>query len=396
MMRTAIVTIVALLVVAAPPAAQAQGGSEAARAKAKANAERTRVIVEQRREEERRREEQRREQRQREEERRRERREDQRIEQVENFSQTVKIGPQSELDLQNMSGSVTVTRGSGNQMTIEAVKKARAATEAAAREMLQFAKIDVTERAGRVEVRTRYPHVDRERPRRDEHRHMNVSVAYNITAPAGTRLRISSMSGHINVSDIGGELTLEAMSGHITIERAARVLAAKTMSGNVTVNEARSDGLLTVGSMSGNVTLRQVNARQVNAEVVSGTISMIDLAADRVTASTTSGNVIFEGKLARNGRYKFDAHSGTVRVALMDDTGFALDADSWGGTVRSELPLKNTEQGVADLRRTRGSGVAVGGRTRMLKGIYGDGSAVLDLTTFSGTIVITKGVADRR
>jgi DUF4097 and DUF4098 domain-containing protein YvlB len=393
MKRTAILTIVAALAFAGPSAAESQEASAAAKAKAKADAERTRVIIEQReRSEEQRREEQRREE-QRREERRQERRDDQRAEQLETVSRSVRVGAQGELDLQNMSGSVTVTRGSGNDLKIEAVKKARASTDEAAREMLQLVKIDIVERAGRVEVRTRYPHFEHERPRRGEHRNISVSVAYNITAPAGTRMRINSMSGHISVSDITGELTLEAMSGHVTIERAARVLAAKTMSGNVSLTDAKSDAILNTGSMSGNVTLKQVTARQITAEVVSGTIWLTDVDCERITASTTSGNVVFEGKLAKAGRYKLGAHSGNVKIALSGDTGFELDASSFGGNVRSELTLKNAEQGGADFRR--GGPPRAGGRTRSLKGTYGDGSAILDLHTFSGTIVITKRVADK-
>ena len=372
MKRTAVLTIVAALVTALPAAAQTPAAAKArARAEAAAHAERIerRVITTQQRE----------------------RRQDQRVEQVETFSRAVKVGAQGELDLQNMSGSVTVTRGAGNELKIDAVKKARAATEEAAREMLQLVTIDVSERAGRVEVRTRYPHVDRERPRRN----MNVSVTYNITAPAGTRMRINSMSGGISVSDIAGELSLEAMSGHVTVERAARLLVAKTMSGHVTITDAKSDAMLTAGSMSGDVTLKQVTARELSAEVISGTITLIDVVCDRLGAQTTSGNVTFEGKLADRGRYKFGAHSGNVKIALTGDTGFELDANSWGGNVRSELALKNMEQGVADFRRARAGGGS-GGRTRMLKGTYGDGSAVLDVSTFSGTIVITKRVADGR
>jgi hypothetical protein len=364
MMRTAILTIAGILALAFPAAAQTAAAK--AQAEAAGRAERRIVTAEQR-----------------------ERREDQRVEQVETFSRTVKVGAQGELDLQNMSGSVTVTRGGGSELKIDAVKKARAATEGAAREMLQLVTIEVGERAGRVEVRTRYP---RGGQRRGEHRNMNVSVAYTITAPAGTRMRISSMSGGISVSDMNGELSLEAMSGHITVDRAARLVAAKTMSGNVTITGAKSDPLLTAGSMSGDVTLKQVHARQISAEVISGTISLIDVDCERVDAQTTSGNVTFEGKLASNGRYKFGAHSGSVKLALAGDTGFALDANSWGGTVRSDLTLANTEQGTTDFRRARGSG----GRVRMLKGTYGDGSAVLDLSTFSGTIVITRRVADAR
>ena len=391
MMRTTTLTLLAALAIAAPSAAQSQGSSEAARERARANAERTRAIIEQRREEQRREEQRREEQR-----RESQRQDDRRFEQLETVSRSVKVGPQGELDLQNMSGGVIVTRGSGNELKIEAVKKARATSDEAAREMLQLVRVDIVDRAGRVEVRTRYPQHDQDSPRRGPgHRNANVSVAYNITAPAGTRMRLNTMSGHINVSDIAGELTLETMSGHVTVERAARLATAKTMSGHVTVTDAKSDAILTAGTMSGNVTLTQVSARQITAGVVSGTVSLIDVDADRIDAETTSGNVIFEGKLARSGRYKFSSHSGNVKVAVMGDTGFALDARSHGGNVRSELALKDAEQGVADFRG-RGRGAWSEGRTRALKGIYGDGSAVLDLNTFSGTIVLTKRVTEKR
>jgi DUF4097 and DUF4098 domain-containing protein YvlB len=288
MMRTVILTLVAALAIAAPSAAQSQA-SAAARSKARADAERERIVIEHR--------ERREQQQRRDEQRRQERREDQRVEQVETVSRSVKVGPQGELDLQNMSGSVTVTRGSGNELKIEAVKKARAATDEAAREMLQLVKIDIRTRY-RVEFRTRYPQFDQERPRRAEHRNVNVSVAYTLTAPAGTRMRINTMSGNIGVSDIAGELALEAMSGNITVDRAARLMAAKTMSGNVAITDAKSDAILTTGSMSGDVTLRQVNARQIDAVVVSGTVSLIDVRFGRRRRPAATD---LEGKPSQSG-----------------------------------------------------------------------------------------------
>lgn len=375
MKRHTILTMLAILAAAAPGVAQT--GSAERSAKAAQTAAERQVQVQQR-------EVQREVQRQVE----RERREDQRAEQTETINRTVKIGAEGEIDLHNMSGDVTVTRGSGTEARIEAIKRARAATDEAAREMLGMVKVDISERPGRVEVRSHYDQFDGTRPRPREHRRISVSITYNITAPAGARLKVNTMSGGITVSDITGELVLEAMSGHIKIERAARVLIAKTMSGNVAIAETKNEGALDAGSMSGDVTLHQVTARRINAAVISGTVSLVDVQAERVDAQTTSGNLVFEGALSRNGRYRLGAHSGNVKVLVGGETGFELDASSFGGSVRSDLTLKNEERGPADLRRTRGGVAPAAGRTRTLRGTYGDGSAVLDLTTFSGTIVV--------
>ncbi len=335
-------------------------------------------------------------------------REDQRAQQTETLTRTVKLGAQGEIDLQNMSGSVTVTRGGGNEATINAVKTARAATEAEAKEMLGTAKVDIAERAGRVEVRTHYMHFepapppppppppgggrDVPRPPRPSRRNVNVSVAYTITAPAGTKLRINTMSGDITISDITGELVLEAMSGNLKIERGARVSTVRTMSGDVSLVDVKSDGAIAVSSMSGDVILRQVRARRIDAAVVSGTVSLADVECERLEGQATSGGVIYEGPLVKGGRYEFQSHSGDIQVMLSGGTGFELDANSWGGTIKSDLELKNVVQEPGDnIRRTR-----VGPRNRTLRGTFGDGSAVLDITTFSGTIVVGKRVAEKR
>ena len=67
-------------------------------------------------------------------------------------------------------------------------------------------------------------------------------------------------------------------------------------------------------------------------------------------------------------------------MTLSGNTGFEIDANSFSGNVQSDLQI--TSRGSAQGSRN--------GRRRVLNGTYGDGSAVLDLTTFSGSIVITK------
>jgi DUF4097 and DUF4098 domain-containing protein YvlB len=96
---------------------------------------------------------------------------------------------------------------------------------------------------------------------------------------------------------------------------------------------------------------------------------------DRVTASTTSGGISFSGTLAKNGRYELKGFSGDVRLQLSGNTGFEVDATTFSGQIRSDdFPIN------ARGRVNR----------RSLSGTYGDGSAVLDLQTFSGSIVIAK------
>ena len=299
-----------------------------------------------------------------------------REEQVERTTRTLKMGANGVLGLGNIAGDIVVTRGGGADATVEIVKTARGRDRNDTAEQLQLVQVEVTESAGRADVRARYPG---ER-NRNNRRNFSVSVAYNVTAPAGTRLSIESISGSIKVTDIKGDVNASSVSGDVRISGAARIGTAKSISGVVEIVDAQTDGALESGSVSGDVIMRRVNARRIEASTVSGNIRLEELQCERVEASSTSGSVAFAGALARGARYDLNSFSGEVRLTLSGNTGFQIDANSFSGNI-STGDFQITTRGGTDGRR---------GRRTELSGTYGDGSAVLDLTTFSGSIVISK------
>jgi DUF4097 and DUF4098 domain-containing protein YvlB len=101
-----------------------------------------------------------------------------------------------------------------------------------------------------------------------------------------------------------------------------------------------------------------------------------------------SGSVEYEGSIARSGRYEINAHSGTVRLLLANPAGFELNANSFSGSIRSELPLTiGGDAGGRDDSSRRGRRDAI---NHAMRATYGDGSATLVVRTFSGDIIIAK------
>jgi len=90
---------------------------------------------------------------------------------------------------------------------------------------LELVQVEVTERSGRADLRTRYPNEER----RNNRRNFNVSVAYNVNAPAGTRISIESISGSVKVTDIKGDVSANTVSGDVRISGAGRINAAKAL-----------------------------------------------------------------------------------------------------------------------------------------------------------------------
>lgn len=280
------------------------------------------------------------------------------------------IGASGQLDLETLSGDITVRPSSGRELVIEIIKEANGTTEAAARTGLSRVRVDSEERAGRVTVKTVYPS-----GRQFDYR---VSVSYVVSAPAGTRVSTHAVSGDVIVAGISGELSVSTISGDVTITDASHVTGAKTVSGDLTLRNVGAEGLLEASTMSGDIMATSIKARRLDLGTISGSVTARGVSADDVKLKSMSGDVVFDGALTARGRYEFTTHAGDVRITLEDQTGFTFDGSTFNGTVRSDLPLQLTTVGN---RRSP---------TRNVRGTFGDGSAVISATSFSGAILITR------
>jgi DUF4097 and DUF4098 domain-containing protein YvlB len=295
-------------------------------------------------------------------------------EQTERFSRTVRLGRDGSLELSNVSGDIVVTGGEGDEVKIEAVKRARNHSGDEAKRRLEELRIEVSELSSRVEVRTIYP----------RGRNVSVSVDYTITMPSGASATLHSVSGDVKVSNVKGELRAESVSGDVTATGATHLSLAKSVSGDVNVSDVATDGEVTVNTVSGDLTARALKARDIDFGSVSGSVTMTNVQCERATVKSVSGDLAYDGTLARNGRYELNAHSGGIRLTLAGNTGFEVEATTFSGNVRSDFPL--TLRAGGDDRDDR-HGPRL---NRSIRGSYGDASAILDLKSFSGDIIITK------
>jgi DUF4097 and DUF4098 domain-containing protein YvlB len=298
-------------------------------------------------------------------------------EQTEHFSRRIKLGKDGRISVQNIAGDMTVTVGSGDEASIEAVKRTRGDQGD-----LAMVRIIVDERAGRVDVRT-----EGEENRRDRNRRgISVSVDYTLTVPVSAALDLHSVSGTIKVTGVRGLVRAETISGNITAAETPRLEAAKSVSGDVSLTGVATDGDLSAGSISGNVIARGLKARGLDLGSVSGDVAVSDVTCDRLSIKSMSGNVEYSGAILKSGRYEINSHSGNLRLALANPAGFELSANSFSGSIRSDLAMTLSSGDDRDRDRGRRPGMM----SRSMRGTFGDGSATVTLRTFSGNIVITK------
>jgi DUF4097 and DUF4098 domain-containing protein YvlB len=290
---------------------------------------------------------------------------------IERITKAFKVGPTGSLDIAAISGDVIVREGGTDTITVNAVKRVRSRNADEAKQQMANTNVTMNEAGSRVEVRVNYTG-----------RNNHASVDFEVTAPAGTAVSAKSISGDVQVKNIKGDVRVESISGDVSALGTPNLSAIKTVSGDLELVGLAITSDVTVSTISGDMKLRNIKARLVNAESVSGEVRLTDITCDRATVKSVSGDIEYFGPVAKGGRYEMKTHSGDIRLTMPTDAGFELEAQSFSGDVRSDLPVT-----------TRAGDNVMGGpgKNKGLRGTHGDGGAWLVLNTFSGDITVAKG-----
>ncbi len=203
----------------------------------------------------------------------------------------------------------------------------------------------------------------------------HISISYDVTVPAETKIAGRTGSGSIDIGDVTGPVDAHSGSGSVTIGRVAGGVVASAGSGSIRVSgaaslEARTGsgsiqaaaiaGPATAKSGSGSVSLAQAGKGDVDASAGSGSVrvSGVDGAA-RVRSG--SGSVTIEGR--PSGPWALHSSSGGVNMTVPPDAAFDLDARVSSGSIDSAIPITMIMSGKIDKRhvvgKVRGGGPLV-------------------------------------
>lgn len=236
-----------------------------------------------------------------------------------------------------------------------------------------------------------------------------------LMVPRGATVSVQSNSGSVEVSDVS-EARVRVLSGDVDVRRAARSVEVSCLSGDVSVTD--SSGPVRANTVSGDVearNLRTVSAGdRFEAKSTSGDLTVEGVTHAQVTGSTVSGRVLYAGALARGGSYDFRSISGDVIMELPPDASFSLHARVVvSGEITTDFPVKTdgTQATAPDAPpsppRPPGPVVVVtpeppghgkpgrvkvhrdGGAAR-LDGTVGGGGAVVNLSSFSGSLHLRR------
>lgn len=286
------------------------------------------------------------------------------------MTRTIDVGPNGELSISNIAGDIRIEGAAGGTITVEATKILHGE---ASRELLEAVDIDISVIGDRVRVETRYPS-DGDHDHHRRHRG-GVSVDYRVSVPVGTDVEAQSVSGDVTLIGVSGATNAHSVSGDVSVSDVMRLEEVKSVSGSVEVRGSRSDDETEIASVSGDVRVSDIEAEELSVSSVSGDVHIENVSCARGSLESVSGDLLYSGRILPGGRYEFESHSGDVVIVIGNDVGFELEASTFSGDIDSELEMRVTS--------SDGSG-------RTLNGVVGDGSAFIEVATFSGDVEIRR------
>lgn len=215
------------------------------------------------------------------------------------FQRNLNVNGRVELSVSTGAGNIHITRGSDNQVHISGrVKSNWGGSEQRVQEVAAHPPIEQTGNIIRIGA---------------HHQNLrNISIDYDIQAPANAFLEASSGSGDVSAEGVGENAKLNTGSGNIH---------ATALHGGFTLNTG-----------SGNIYAEQTGTGEVRAQTGSGNIELRGIHGG-LHATTGSGDLKVAGSPASD--WHLQTGSGGVEY-WPGPGGFTLDASTGSGSVHTD------------------------------------------------------------
>lgn len=204
------------------------------------------------------------------------------------------------------------------------------------------------------------------------------SRAIEVTVPLGASVHLNVRQTNVTIRDVA-EASAQSVQGDIAIERVSHFVEVSNVMGRISVKDCR--GRVRLRSVSGDVEAINIQATDAGDSLtvnsVSGDMKLERAGYRQIELEAVSGSITFNGVLSPDARLGAKTTSGDISLTLPTDASFRVLASVSLGGFNSDFPLKLTDNSVrkASLR---------------LAGVYGSGSATLDLASHSGSIRIRR------
>lgn len=255
------------------------------------------------------------------------------------FERTVPADPRGSVEISNVAGRIDVSGWDNPQVDVHGQLSSG------------VDRIDVSSDKGRTVVKVVVPN----------HSFRSGAVDLTVRVPRGSELEISATSADIAESDVEGSLQLRSVSGNVKADLFGKDAEIKTISGDISIRGRGQDASTHVTTVSGSIRIDRLGGN-LDATTISGDLAVHLDPTRTARLRSTSGDLGFEGTLARGASVDAETVSGDLRVRAVPEAGLDYEVATFSGEIKNCMgaePERVSKYGPGE--RLRGShGTAAG------------------------------------
>jgi DUF4097 and DUF4098 domain-containing protein YvlB len=237
------------------------------------------------------------------------------------FDRTFTVKPDGVLTVVADGADITVTGGSGNQVVVHMVAEA-------SQKDLDELKLSAETNDSGVLVQMLRP---------ERHRWINwghFEARIEVSVPQSYRVDAKTSGGDMRLTSVAGPSRLRTSGGDLIAKDLKGSLDGETSGGDVRLESI--DGQVRAHTSGGNFHASGVRG-DIDASTSGGDVRLLRIDG-KIRASTSGGGVQCELVGANRGIWA-STSGGDVRLTVPKDVAATLDAESSGGSIRSELAV---------------------------------------------------------
>jgi DUF4097 and DUF4098 domain-containing protein YvlB len=272
------------------------------------------------------------------------------------FEKRLAVQPHGSVDISNVAGSISVSAWDNPEVEVRGEIGPG------------VDKVDVSTDHGHTTIKVYVPNYS----------FRNASADLRIRVPRDSELDISGVSSEVTTSDVEGALMVKTVSGNVKADVYGHSAEIKTVSGDVVLRgkgKGPGDSDIHITTISGNIRVDRAGG-DLEATSVSGAMTLRLEPSRNVRLRTTSGDLGFEGRLAKGASIDAQTVSGDLTVRAVPEAGLDYEISTFSGDIRNCMGT--------DAERV--SKYGPGHRLNGTRGAEGADAARIRLKTMSGDV----------
>ena len=271
----------------------------------------------------------------------------------ENVSQSLDGAPGGKLIVDVDFGTIDVSAGANDKITLAAHRKIDSDNEAQEKEYLTSAPVMVSKEGNTVTIRAR---------RQNKERNLNWSgrcsmdARYTVQVPRSFNSELRTGGGTIIVAELTGSMSADTSGGKLKFTHLRGPTGATTSGGSIELNGC--EGALKVDTSGGRIDATD-GSGSLEARTSGGSIVVRNFGGDtkvetsggrltfeningKITGRSSGGSISAKLKSPVPGDVNLETSAGSIDVMVPPDAGLDIEAEASSGRVISELPFIGT------------------------------------------------------